>query len=254
MPIQLANVTLVAVTSVALEATTRALAASIVQAHFAKALLLSDRPPAQALDPRIEWRQIRPLTTRSDYSRFMLRDLAEHVSTSHALCVQWDGYVLNGEAWDPLFLDYDYIGAIWPHFREGHTVGNGGFSLRSQRLLRATADLPQVDSEPEDVLICRTFRPVLEAKGIKFAGEEIASAFAYERTCPTGNEFGFHGAFNLVRYLSADEAPRLFRKLEPRVLARSEHKELLRWAVNRGYWELALVIALRLIRQRLLFR
>ena len=67
----------------------------------------------------------------------MLQELHDHISTAHALCIQWDGYVLNAQAWDASFLDYDYIGSVWPQFGDGHRVGNGGFSLRSKRLLEA---------------------------------------------------------------------------------------------------------------------
>lgn len=254
MAVELPEVTLIACTSVALDATARALSICLSQANFGKALLLSDRPPAQPLDARVEWRKINQLKCRADYSRFMLGDLADHVNTTHALCVQWDGYVLHGARWNPAFLEYDYIGAVWPQFSDGGNVGNGGFSLRSKRLLRATQTLQCSGYESEDVLIGRTYRQQLENEGIRFAPERIARQFAYERTPPTGEEFGFHGAFNLVRYLSAEDALRLFRSLEPRVLSRREHKELLRWTLNRGYWKLALVIALRLLEKSLLLR
>ena len=254
MPVKLPLVTLIAVTSVALDATVRALTASLDQAEFHKALLLSDRLPKEPLDTRIEWHQIRPLKTRSDYSRFLLHELVDYIHTSHVLCVQWDGYVLDGAAWEPSFLEYDYIGAIWPHFRDAWNVGNGGFSLRSRRLLRVTADLPYGGAEPEDVFICRSFRTALEQIGIHFAPEAVAKLFAYERTAPTGNEFGFHGSFNLIRFLEPKEATQLFQSLEARVLTHSEHKELLRLAAHRGYGGLALVILFRLLRQRLLIR
>jgi len=235
-----------------LEATVRALTASLRQANFAKAVLLSDRPPATPLDSRIEWREIPPMRSRSDYSRFLMHSLAGHVSTSHALCVQWDGYALDGGAWRQDFLDYDYIGAVWPHFGDDRNVGNGGFSLRSRRLLKALADLPYTDGEPEDLLICRTFRRDLEKKGLRFAPEEVARTFSYERSAPSGREFGFHGAFNLVQKLSERQAIGLFSSLEPRILTHGEHKELLRWAINRGHWQFAALIVFRLFRQPML--
>jgi len=214
----LPDVTLVAVTSVALRPTVEALEASIRQADFADVLLLSDQPPPADTDPAIGWRPIERLTSRSAYSNFMLRDLAEHVKTSHALCVQWDGFVLDGSAWDPRFLDFDYIGALWPQFRDGHNVGNGGFSLRSRRLLEACRSLPSDGSEAEDIIIARRCRPELEMQGMRFAPAPVAAKFAYERAAPTGREFGFHGAFNLVRYLPPRKALELFRTLEPEVL------------------------------------
>ena len=250
MPVELRDVTLVAVSSVALNATAEALSACLSQASFGKALLLSDRLPSRALDPRIKWHQVEPIRSRVDYSRFVLHDLADHVSTSHALLVQWDGYILRGSAWDPAFLEFDYIGAIWPQFRDGFNVGNGGFSLRSRKLLCAARALAYCGEESEDVFICRTHRRQLESNGIRFAPEHVARAFSYERTVPSGREFGFHGSFNLARYLSRKQASRLFRALEWSVLNHSEHKQLLGWAITRGYGDLALVILLRLLRRR----
>ena len=242
----LTDVTLVAVTSVAIEATIEALQASIRQASFGEVVLLSDRVP-DGLDPAITWRRIGKLKSRADYSRFMLRELADHIATDHALCVQWDGFVLNGASWDPQFLDFDYIGAIWPQFDDHHNVGNGGFSLRSRRLLEASRDLPFDGFESEDIVIGRTCRSQLEKQGILFAPESVACRFAFERTKPRGGEFGFHGAFNLVELLSARDALRTFRGLEPGMLARNERYELLRWALKRGRVRLAVAIFKRLI-------
>lgn len=216
------------------------------QALFGDVLLLSHCRPS-GLPDEISWRQIRPLKSRLDYSEFMLRELADHIGTSHALCVQWDGFVLRGGAWRLEFLDYDYIGAIWPHFKDGHNVGNGGFSLRSKRLLQASKELPFDGSHLEDVVICRLNRERLEADGIRFAPESVARRFAFEREAPDGDEFGFHGVFNLVRQLPASDALRIVRSLEPEMLARSERFELLRWALGRARLQFALEMAKRLL-------
>ena len=55
------RVTLVAVTSVAIPATTDALRASMAQANFSQVLLLSDKRPPAGVEPAIEWRQIAPI-------------------------------------------------------------------------------------------------------------------------------------------------------------------------------------------------
>lgn len=241
----LQSVTLVAVSSVAMHLTIEALRSSVAHAQFGRTLLLSDRPPP-AGEECLEWVQIPRLSSRWAYSRFMLRDLLQHIATSHALCIQWDGFVLDGTAWDPSFLDYDYVGAPWPHFNDGHNVGNGGFSLRSRRLLEACRTLPFGDYPMEDVLICREWRPQLERQGIRFAPESIARRFSFERMAPKGGEFGFHGAFNLVRQLSPVAAMRTFSSLEPGMLARNEKWELLRWALRHGRIRLALEMLRRL--------
>ena len=51
---------------------------------------------------------------------------SEAPKTSHALMIQFDGYVLSGDRFSDNFLSYDYIGAPWPHY-QSHKVGNGGF-------------------------------------------------------------------------------------------------------------------------------
>ena len=244
---RLTNVTLVAVTSVAVQATVDALSASMREVAFGEVLFLSDRAPPPDTDPTITWRRIEPLSSRTDYSRFMLRHLADHISTEFALCVQWDGFVLNGTAWDPHFLDYDYVGAVWPHFTDGHDVGNGGFSLRSKRLLNACRSLSFDGSIVEDVVIARLCRPDLERQGIRFAPASVARRFSYERTKPTGGEFGFHGSFNLVKQLSETQALELFRSLEPAILSLKEKLELLRWALIRGRPRLAMAMLARLM-------
>jgi hypothetical protein len=238
---------LVAVTSVALLPTLEALRASMRQADFGSVLLLSDHEPPPGSAEGISWRRVPRLRSRLDYSRFMLRDLAKHIETSHALCIQWDGFVLDGASWDPAFLDYDYIGAVWPHFGDAHIVGNGGFSLRSLHLLRACKELPFDGSEAEDLVICRQYRDQLERDGIRFAPPAVARRFSFEREEPTGTEFGFHGAYNLARRLPPKDALALFRSLEPHMLARSERLELFRWALRNGRMRFALFMLTRLI-------
>jgi hypothetical protein len=241
----LPEVTLVAATSIAIRPTIEALRASVREVDFGQVLLLSDEPPPD-LDPAITWRRIERLGTRLDYSRFMLKGLRQHITTSHVLCIQWDGFVLNGAEWRPRFLEFDYIGSVWPHFYDGYNVGNGGFSLRSRRFLDACRELPWTGIEPEDVFVSRVQRPRLEELGMRFAPEAVARQFAYERTAPTGHEFGFHGAFNLVRYLSKGDALRIFRSLEPQMLAKNERWELLRWALLRGRIRFAMAMLSRL--------
>jgi hypothetical protein len=243
---KLDQVTLVAVTSVALPSTIAALEASMRQAIFARVLLLSDVPPAAGTDPTIEWRRIERLVSRSDYSRFILGSLAAHIDTSYALTIQWDGFVLDGRAWDDEFLRFDYIGAVWPQFGDGHRVGNGGFSLRSKRLLERCKHLAYDGFSGEDLIICRGYRPLLEDYGVRFAPEDVASRFSYERTLPTGREFGFHGIFNLVQLLQPKQRQQLLTEIEPWLLTRGEHLEMLRWAFSRGDLRLAATTLSRL--------
>src|SRR5947208_16273484 len=156
----------------------RALRKSAAQIHFARTLFITDRDLVEA---GIDVRVIAPLQSRDAYSEFVLRSLLAQIDTPHVLLVQWDGYVVNPAAWRAEFLDCDYIGATWFWHDDSMRVGNGGFSLRSRKLLSALQDPRIVLTEAEDVTICRAFRPLLERDhDIRFASEALANAFAFE--------------------------------------------------------------------------
>lgn len=123
------------------------------------------------------------------YSAFMIKELYRYVDTEFVLIFQYDGFVLNPKRWSEEFLNYDYIGApcFWG-------MGNGGFSLRSKKLLNALKTLAYItDFHPEDLKICKDFRPQLESKGIRFAPNEVASKFSVENKMWNA-QFGFHNA------------------------------------------------------------
>jgi len=134
------------------------------------------------------------------------------------MIVQRDGFFINVNAWRNEFLDYDYIGAPWA---DGG-VGNGGFSIRSKRLLKfvanhPTSSDPQFDFSPEDGLICSTFRKDLESTGHRFAPTNVAANFSREGLFFLPEDvFGFHGkhTFFLNKYTeenpSFSDVPKLF--------------------------------------------
>lgn len=189
------------------------------QVQFADALLFTD--PARL--PQVP-DGIRGLPLRIDsvpaYSEFMLRGLLPHITTPHLLVVQWDGYLLDAAQWQPAFLQYDYIGAPLRHEPPERAVGNGGFSLRSRRLLQALMDPAMGVRHPEDLCICHDNRERLEqVHGIRFAPLPLAAQFAYERVPPSGPTFGFHGLFNLHRVMAPDALHTLLLGL-PDALAR----------------------------------
>ena len=208
------DVTLVSVTGVMVDAAQRALQRSMKNLSFAKTLLFASEPPS-ALDARVEWIAIPPMNLR-EYSRFILQDLHRHIHTSHVLIVQADGFVINPERWDPAWLGYDYIGAPWPEevmagpyrIRLKNRVGNGGFSLRSRRLLELSAPIDlstlRFPTRNEDMIICHVLHDYLTVQGIRFADTETAARFSIEsdkssfgQTLTTS--FGFHGRDYLAR-------------------------------------------------------
>jgi hypothetical protein len=147
-----------------------------------------------------EVRVIEPFASRAEYSEFVLKSLVRHIDTPFVLLIQWDGYVINPAAWRGEFLACDYIGAKWFWHQDAMRVGNGGFSLRSRKLLAALQDPRIALDGNEDETIGRKYRPLLEREhGIVFASEALADAFAFEAAYPVGKPFGFHGLYNFCR-------------------------------------------------------
>lgn len=142
------------------------------------------------------------IMTKEKYSEFVMMSLPDYIQTDHCLIIQYDGYVIRPDKWDFGFLAYDYIGAPW--WYNENNVGNGGFSLRSKRLLKAVKEINPEVKHPEDDVICRRLRPVLENDyKIRFADEQTASRFSFEPNGKypnfTGETFGFHGIPQLIR-------------------------------------------------------
>ncbi len=184
----------------------------------------------------------------AEYSRFVLKELGRYCNTEHLLLVQWDGYIINPYSWRPEFLEYDYIGAPWGWYEDSHRVGNGGFSLRSRRLLDALQDEGIVDLEPEDEAIRRRYRRLLEAKyGIRFAPEEIAEAFSYETISPKGDPFGFHGLFHMWSILPLQELDGFVAALADSSVASRQYFQLCRNYVELGCQDEASVMLNRRI-------
>jgi len=107
--------------------------------------------------------------------------------------------------WNNDFLQYDYIGAPWRkniYFTDTGDpvrVGNGGFSLRSKKILNAFNDLKiklsnDITKYNEDGIICIYFRKELEKMNITFAPVSVASKFSCEQRLSDSEleTFGFH--------------------------------------------------------------
>ena len=103
--------------------------------------------------------KIPEIKNTADYNRVVFFELPKHLKTDYAIFIQYDGFVLSGAHFSEFFLHYDYIGAPWPHHQE-FNVGNGGFSLRSARLVNAVQAfiLPDDLDNAEDLVICRYLR------------------------------------------------------------------------------------------------
>lgn len=239
----LPQVTLCAVTSVNVTATLRALEASLAKIDAAAALLFTHKEVVPA-HPGITVVPIAPILSVKAYSDFLLMHLVDHIETSHCLVIQWDGHVIDSARWRPDFLTYDYIGARWPQFGDGHDVGNGGFSLRSRCLMALCRNPAFRASHPEDVAIGRKNRSWLERQGMRFAPPEIADMFSAERAGDVATSFGYHGAWLMPRVLGAPTFFDLYCTLDDRGTIRHDFSAVIRQVIaGRGGVRRALRLA-----------
>jgi len=208
--IELPNVTLVCVTSVDVPKALQALKYSCKGINFSSTKLITS---CDVVDEEVEIIKCRPLDYEQ-YSYFILYELWQHITTDYALIIQEDGYVVNPSEWTDAFLDYDYIGAPWPlptdsfSFRDRsgvvHRVGNGGFTLRSKKVLELPSKLGLEWKSfhgyyNEDGFICVNYRHIFDEHNCKIAPLHIASYFSHETNLPETQgitPFGFHGRAN----------------------------------------------------------
>ena len=197
--LQLKNVTIICIDGVNPDIGLKALKYSMKDIEFGSAKLISHIRPDNIPDT-IEFIEIGKLTHDS-YSPFMLHELYKYVDTDFCLTIHDDGFVINPQLWDNNFLNYDYIGAPWLHtvqyYGQKYRVGNGGFSLRSKKLINLCRHIKLANGH-EDASICIRYRDVLESHGCVFAPVEVAMKFSLEEQIPEcefnlNNTFGFHG-------------------------------------------------------------
>jgi len=233
----LPNVTLVAVSSVKMKNTVRALKASMRGLRFGRVVLVSHKLPS-GLPRGVEFVRSMELRGTDDYSRFVLYELGPLIHTEFALVVQHDGFVVRPHRWTADFLEYDYVGAPWKPGKffapDGSSVlvGNGGFSLRSKRMLDAFNVLQigfadgGTGSLNEDGLICSLHRNLLEENGLRFAPMEVAARFSLEDSHFSAElrPFGFHSGWKFmplpsrISYLLRFRTGQLFEHVRGQVL------------------------------------
>lgn len=213
--LELPAVTLLSIDAVDPFRTIKAMRYSLLQAKFADAVLVTDRKKYHPDMVRTIGGQgrIDQITVhfveagpRSDYERQIVCELPRWFKTDFCLFQEWDSVIINPSAWNPDWLNYDFIGAPWPYdFHEagyppctkGNCVGNGGFSLRSLRFCEETGNLfhlskPKEATQLSDAWICRTSQMHLDYAGMRFAPEDDALKFSCENRFYNG-QFGIHG-------------------------------------------------------------
>lgn len=209
--LKLPNVTLIAPTGTHYSDTIAAIEKSCSKVEFGKVKFVSPEKP-EGLPDYIIHEQSDRMDDYMSYNSYVFKRLHRHVQTTHCLLVQYDSWVINPDIWKDEWLEWDYIGAPW-QIRENSyiawgnmervRVGNGGFSLRSMRLmsLPERLDLPLVQEQGyynEDGNICCYHRVKFLEEGIKYAPLETAIRFSFENIIPENinvTTFGFHKNF-----------------------------------------------------------
>jgi hypothetical protein len=231
---QLPSVTLLALDTRDPDAAVVGMQKSMAAIQFADAVLLT-YADYECKDARITVKAIPPVRNIEDYSRFMIKALGQYFNTSHVLIAQWDGFVVNPDVWDDEFLTYDYIGAPWKNHR--HAVGNGGFCLRSRKLIDALQDSEVKFFDPEDFAICDRYHDLLVSRyGIRFAPIDVARKFSCETYKPPSPSFGVHG-IGSVHWVVSDQVHLEFLKWVPvPVLLGSTGRTLAKDCIDTGKW------------------
>ena len=210
--LKLSNVTLLAATSSEIDEAQISMRISLHNIEFGAAKLLCSSAPKKKY-PDIEYVSIPPLNSVDDYNEIIFQDLHKYFETSHCLIVQADSFVVNADLWKDELLEYDYIGGPWPNeiqrynpkvllHLEKNPVGNGGFSLRSRKLVATTAKISfnslNFPIKAEDVVICYYLYQEMIDSGISFAPPKLAAQFSMENVDHlygqnVNSVFGFHG-------------------------------------------------------------
>jgi len=212
------NVTLVCVTSVNIDRAISSLKYSMKGINFGEVLLLTDQ---DVIEEGITTIKIKHLDY-IEYSEFIIYELHNFINTEFVLITQDDGFVINPKKWDNEFFKYDYIGAPFPippvndkisyrdPFGNLMRVGNGGFSLRSKKILELGSKLglewkSYFGYWNEDGFFACHNRHIYEENGCIYAPIEVAVRFSKEKEIEENKNiipFGFHGKnskyYNLI--------------------------------------------------------
>ena len=193
----LTDITIVVIDSLNYNATTIAINETKKIFPEAKVLVFSDKD----FYPCDKYVSV-PKFDGKEHSRICLEEVPKYVETEWAVYIQYDGFPTQAHLWNDKFLEYDYIGAVmWD--RDGlPVVGNGGFSLRSKKLMDLLPQLKQdVTGEHwdwlEDQLISVKYRSWLESQGVTYAPPELANLWSKDHPLGPPNTFGFH-SHNLI--------------------------------------------------------
>lgn len=192
--LDLQNVTLACASSDKIYESLKAIEICKNYANFNKIVLFSDIDTEYTV-------KIEKLISRLDYNKFIFYTLPDHIQTDFVLSIQWDGFIVNPNAWTNEFFNYDYIGAPWPW---NNMCGNSGFCLKSKKFLESQKVLSkqhklEKDIEHgdhgwhDDITLCIKLRDKFIDMNCKYSPIDIGYKFSTEHgKYEDNNSFGFH--------------------------------------------------------------
>lgn len=170
--------------------------------NFDKATIIHPNPfgnhPNQK-NERSEWFEIIKSKSPTQNECFT-NELSQYITCDHAIGIQWDGFIIRPDLWDPSWINYDWIAPPWPLQNIPNPewrVGSGGFIMFSRRMSQLWPKILDTESY-NDWQIGATKRDLFEKEGMKYAPVEVAEKFGREvpiedSTVEEGESFGFHG-------------------------------------------------------------
>jgi hypothetical protein len=194
---ELLNVTLIALTSVRIPETIKALEYSCKGIKFGSVKLASDIKP-ENLPDFITHEYTEKSSSIDEWNYNIIYNLPKHIDTEYCILIHDNGFIVNPESWRDEFLNYDYIGAPWPlpndsfSYRDikGEVIRQGNsVSLRSKKLLDIPNNL-KLEWKPfhgytnEDGFICVNYRHRYLEEGCLFADIDVAKYFSHESMIP----------------------------------------------------------------------
>ena len=115
--INLPNVTIIAVSSIEIERTIRALQYSCRGINFGEVKFVTH----EDVNPDgITIHKVPRINSSDEFSKITIYDLPKYVNTEYCILVQYDGFIVHPEQWTDEFLNYDWIGPLW-------TIGHNYF-------------------------------------------------------------------------------------------------------------------------------
>lgn len=203
------DVTLITFSSVKINEHIEAMNKCVENIEFDSVKFLSHEKPLN-LPSYAEFVKINQIKDIMDFNEFCFKELYKYINTNHALLFQDHAYIIHPEMWDNSWLLWDWIGSPWNIVENAYMgnngervrVGNGGFSLRSKKILELPTKMNWDLREEqgfynEDGNFCCYYRKEMLENDIKYAPLEVALKFSYENPVPEHGStypmtFGFH--------------------------------------------------------------